>query len=229
MSTLHLSSQSPVKIAAARIVAHSVTPTYNNIVGHDVPHVDTDGVERPEQPYTLEGTWRAARLRHAQAKREIAAAGTTSRELITFENGIVHGADLATLCTEDALAAAAEEFGVPVGAVHGDVAAVLWESAASLPSYEQLHPRVVLALSPVRLFPAGLEATPEALVAHFGGRGEPRSAQLAAGAAQAVGFMGSRVGFGFMRDRVDLGPDVVGSDVVGLADGITLTVRVLER
>jgi hypothetical protein len=110
-----------------------VTPTYNNVVRHDVPHVDTDGVDRPEQPYTLEGTWRAARLRHAQAKRGIAAAGTTSRELITFENGIVHGADLATLCTEDALAAAAEKFGVPVAAVHGDVAAVRWPGLTTLP------------------------------------------------------------------------------------------------
>ena len=98
MSTLHLSSRNPDKLAAARIVAHSVTPAYKNVVGHDVPHVDTNRVERPGQPYTLEGTWRAARLRHAQAKFEI---GLKLCELLTFENGIVDGTDLATICTED--------------------------------------------------------------------------------------------------------------------------------
>ena len=176
MSTLHLSSQNPVKVAAARIVAHSVTPAYKNVVGHDVPHVDTNGVARPGQPYTLEGTWRAARLRHAQAKREI---GLKLCELLTFENGIVDGTDLATICTEDALTAAAEEFGIPVADVRGDVAAVLWESANMLPFGQYSGSHTTRALSTVRLFPAGLEATPEALVAHFEGRGESRSAQLA--------------------------------------------------
>lgn len=183
---LHVSSRSTSKVAAARIVWHCFDAyECHHVIGHDVPHVDDDGIERPEQPITLPGTWAAAKLRHAQAKR----MATDPIELITFENGIVGPDDLVTLCSRSELAAAATKFGVPVKDVRGDIAVVIWETNAGLEFWEQYHapgPRVVRALSPVRLFPAGMEKNSVALLEHFASRGEPRSAQLAAGAARVV-------------------------------------------
>ena len=183
---LHVSSRSPPKLAAARIVSHCFAAHNDQaIIGHDVSHLDDNGIERPEQPRTLPGTWTAAELRHAQAKRMMVVPS----ELITFENGIVGHDDLVTLCSVAELAAAANEFGVPVKDVRGDIAVVIWETKAGLELWEPFHapdPRVARALSFVRLFPAGMEKDTTALLEHFARRGEPRSVQLAAGAASVI-------------------------------------------
>ena len=183
---LHVSSRSTLKVAAARIVRHCFAGhECLHVIGHDVPHLDDNGIERPEQPRTLPGTWTAAELRHAQAKRMMVVPS----ELITFENGIVGPDDLVTLCSVAELAAAASEFGVPVKDVRGDVAVVIWETKAGLEFWELFHapdPRVARAHSFVRLFPAGMEKDTTALLEHFARRGEPRSAQLVAGAASVI-------------------------------------------
>lgn len=181
--SLYVSSLSEPKLAAAHVIAHCFP--YSAVVGLDVPHADDNGISRPEQPLTLDGTWVAARLRHAQAKRVLEDA----RELITFENGIVRGDDLATLCSEDVLKDAAREFGVDVSDVCGDVAAVIWETADTDGFWEWFYgpgSHTTHALSPVRLFPAPMESAPDALLGHFEKRAELRQTQLAAGAARAM-------------------------------------------
>jgi len=176
MAQLHVSSISDVKIGAATVLAYGANLYEGGVSGHDVPHVDRDGVERPDQPYTLEGTFAAAELRHAAAQHILATSDLETAELVTFENGIVHGSDLASLCTRAHLDEAAAAFGVPVA---GDVAVVIWDS----------HGVTQRAVSPVRLFPAGMERAPAVLLEHFRSRGEPRSAQLAAGAARVLAGM----------------------------------------
>ena len=171
-------------------VLQHCTNTYEDVIASEARLVDDNGTEPSEQPRTLQGTWEMAELRHARSKANVRGK---PGDLITFENGIVCHDELATLCSEVELAAAATEFGVPVNDVRGDVAAVLWEEATEHgASWVELNGLsfpdicVVRALSPVRLFPAGMEETPVALLRHFERRGELRSSQLGAGAAKVV-------------------------------------------
>lgn len=185
---LRFSCVSDARRTAVCVLQHC-TDTYEDATASEARLVDDNGAERSEQPRTLQETWETAELRHALTKADVRGR---PGDLITFENGIVCHDELATLCSEVELAAAATEFGVPVNDVRGDVAAVIWEAAEHGGSRVDLNGLsfpdicVVRALSPVRLFPAGMEETPAALLKHFEGRGELRSSQLGAGAAKVV-------------------------------------------
>ena len=173
---LHVSSVSGVKIDAATVLAYGAPLFADGVVGHDVPHIDHNNVERVEQPYTLLGTFAAAGLRHAAAQHLFLTPDDSREALVTFENGIVKGADLHGLCTQAALDDAAAGLKIPVADVAGDVAVIILS----------MHSVTEYAVSPVRLFPAGMERDPAVLLEHFRRGGQPRSAQLAAGAARVI-------------------------------------------